>query len=109
MRYEVKPSRMRPGKYRNITGNMALALGLVAAGVRSKLPVFLGAYPITPASDILHELVQAQALQRDHDAGRGRDRGGRRGAGRLLRRSTRGDHDQRPGRGAQGGDHFAWR
>jgi 2-oxoglutarate ferredoxin oxidoreductase subunit alpha len=47
---------MRPGNYRNITGNMALALGLVAAGVRSKLPVFLGAYPITPASDILHEL-----------------------------------------------------
>src|SRR5436305_2159387 len=47
---------MRPGNYRNITGNAALALGIVAAGVRSKLPVFLGAYPITPASDILHEL-----------------------------------------------------
>src|SRR4029453_6154786 len=44
------------GNYRNITGNVALALGLVAGGVRSKLPVFLGAYPITPASDILHEL-----------------------------------------------------
>jgi 2-oxoglutarate ferredoxin oxidoreductase subunit alpha len=56
VRYEVKPARMRPGNYRNITGNVALALGLVAAGVRSKLPVFLGAYPITPASDILHEL-----------------------------------------------------
>ncbi len=56
VRYEVKPARMRPGNYRNITGNTALALGLVAAGVRSKLPVFLGAYPITPASDILHEL-----------------------------------------------------
>jgi len=47
---------MPPGNYRNITGNTALALGLVAAGVRSRLPVFLGAYPITPASDILHEL-----------------------------------------------------
>ena len=47
---------MSPGNYRNITGNTALALGLVAAGVRSGLPVFLGAYPITPASDILHEM-----------------------------------------------------
>ena len=47
---------MKPGTYRNITGNAALSLGLVAAGVRAKLPVFLGAYPITPASDILHEL-----------------------------------------------------
>ncbi|HEY7271622.1 MAG TPA: 2-oxoacid:acceptor oxidoreductase subunit alpha [Actinoplanes sp.] len=56
VRYEVKPARMVPGHYRNITGNAALALGIIAAGVRSKLPVFLGAYPITPASDILHEL-----------------------------------------------------
>jgi 2-oxoglutarate ferredoxin oxidoreductase subunit alpha len=56
VRYEVKPAKMLPGTYRNITGNQALALGLVAAGVRAKLPVFLGAYPITPASDILHEL-----------------------------------------------------
>jgi 2-oxoglutarate ferredoxin oxidoreductase subunit alpha len=56
VRYEVKPARMLPGTYRNITGNAALSLGLVAAGVRAQLPVFLGAYPITPASDILHEL-----------------------------------------------------
>jgi 2-oxoglutarate ferredoxin oxidoreductase subunit alpha len=56
VRYEVKPARMIAGNYRNITGNAALALGIVAAGVRAKLPVFLGAYPITPASDILHEL-----------------------------------------------------
>lgn len=56
VRYEVKPAKMLPGAYRNITGNAALSLGLVAAGVRSGLPVFLGAYPITPASDILHEL-----------------------------------------------------
>ncbi|MEV0395482.1 2-oxoacid:acceptor oxidoreductase subunit alpha [Polymorphospora rubra] len=56
VRYEVKPAKMNPGTYRNITGNAALSLGLVAAGVRAKLPVFLGAYPITPASDILHEL-----------------------------------------------------
>ena len=56
VRYEVKPAKMAAGNYRNITGNTALALGIVAAGVRSGLPVFLGAYPITPASDILHEL-----------------------------------------------------
>jgi 2-oxoglutarate ferredoxin oxidoreductase subunit alpha len=56
VRYEVKPAAMPPGEYRNVTGNAALAMGIVAAGVRSKLPVFLGAYPITPASDILHEL-----------------------------------------------------
>jgi 2-oxoglutarate ferredoxin oxidoreductase subunit alpha len=56
VRYEVAPAPMPPGHYRNITGNTALALGIVAAAVRSGLPVFLGAYPITPASDILHEL-----------------------------------------------------
>jgi 2-oxoglutarate/2-oxoacid ferredoxin oxidoreductase subunit alpha len=54
--YEIKPAPMAPGRYRNISGNQALSLGLVAAGQRSGLPVFLGAYPITPASDILHEL-----------------------------------------------------
>jgi 2-oxoglutarate ferredoxin oxidoreductase subunit alpha len=58
VRYEVKPAKMRAGNYRNITGNTALALGIVAAGVRAQLPVFLGAYPITPASDILHELAK---------------------------------------------------
>lgn len=56
VRYEVKPAKMAAGNYRNITGNAALALGVVAAGVRAELPVFLGAYPITPASDVLHEL-----------------------------------------------------
>src|SRR5207253_5908933 len=58
VRYEVKPATMRPGLYRNITGNTALAYGLVAASVRSGLPLFLGSYPITPASDILHELAK---------------------------------------------------
>jgi 2-oxoglutarate/2-oxoacid ferredoxin oxidoreductase subunit alpha len=56
VQYEVKPARLRPGTYRNITGNSALAYGLVAASRRSGLPLFLGSYPITPASDILHEL-----------------------------------------------------
>ena len=54
--YLVPPSVAVPGEYTNITGNTALAWGLVAAGQLSKLPVFLGSYPITPASDILHEL-----------------------------------------------------
>jgi 2-oxoglutarate ferredoxin oxidoreductase subunit alpha len=55
-RYEVPAAKMEPGLYRNITGNTALAMGLVAASRRSGLPLFLGAYPITPASDVLHEL-----------------------------------------------------
>ena len=54
--YEVKPAKLRPGTYRNITGNQALALGLVAASVKSGLPLFLGAYPITPASALLEDL-----------------------------------------------------
>jgi len=56
VQYEVKPAELTPGTYRNITGNTALAYGLVAASRRSQLPLFLGAYPITPASDVLHEL-----------------------------------------------------
>jgi 2-oxoglutarate/2-oxoacid ferredoxin oxidoreductase subunit alpha len=56
--YEVKPAPMPAGTYRNISGNPALAYGLVAASQRSGLPLFLGAYPITPASDILHELAK---------------------------------------------------
>jgi 2-oxoglutarate ferredoxin oxidoreductase subunit alpha len=54
--YEIKPATVPPGTYRNISGNLALAYGLVSASRRSGLPLFLGAYPITPASDILHEL-----------------------------------------------------
>jgi 2-oxoglutarate/2-oxoacid ferredoxin oxidoreductase subunit alpha len=57
VQYEVAPAKMAPGVYRNVTGNQALALGLVAAGVKSGLPIFLGAYPITPASGILEELA----------------------------------------------------
>src|ERR1700730_11306087 len=54
--YEVPAARIAPGLYRNITGNSATALGFVAAAVKSGRPLFLGSYPITPASDILHEL-----------------------------------------------------
>jgi 2-oxoglutarate ferredoxin oxidoreductase subunit alpha len=56
VRYEVKPARMATGTYRNISGNLALAYGLVAGAQRTGLPLVLGAYPITPASDVLHEL-----------------------------------------------------
>ena len=58
VRYEVEPARLEPGVYRNITGSTALALGLVAASRKSGLPLYQGAYPITPASDLLHELAQ---------------------------------------------------
>lgn len=55
--YEVRPARIAPGTYRNVTGNTAAALGFVLAAHRAGLPLFLGSYPITPASDILHELA----------------------------------------------------
>ncbi|MFJ8472022.1 2-oxoacid:acceptor oxidoreductase subunit alpha [Kitasatospora sp. NPDC094011] len=54
--YEVAPAALPPGRYRNISGNLALSYGLIAAAERSGLPLYLGSYPITPASDILHEL-----------------------------------------------------
>jgi 2-oxoglutarate ferredoxin oxidoreductase subunit alpha len=60
--YEIKPAKMRPGTYRNISGNLALSYGLIAASQLSGLPLFLGAYPITPASDILHELSKHKAF-----------------------------------------------
>ena len=61
-RYEVAPADLPPGTYRAIKGNEALALGLVAAGVKSGLDVFYGTYPITPASDLLHALAKHKAF-----------------------------------------------
>jgi 2-oxoglutarate ferredoxin oxidoreductase subunit alpha len=55
-RYKVEKARMEPGTYRSIMGNQALSYGLIAASQKSGLPLFLGSYPITPASDILHDL-----------------------------------------------------
>jgi 2-oxoglutarate ferredoxin oxidoreductase subunit alpha len=55
-RYEVKPAPLPPGRYRNITGSQATAFGLIAASKKSGLPLFYGSYPITPASEVLHEL-----------------------------------------------------
>jgi len=55
-RYRVEKSKMEPGHYRSIMGNQALSMGLIAGSQKSGLPLFLGSYPITPATDILHEL-----------------------------------------------------
>lgn len=60
-RYSVSAAQLPPGVYRNITGNHATAIGLIAASEKSGLPLFLGSYPITPASDILHELSKYKA------------------------------------------------
>ena len=57
-RYTVEKAKLTPGHYRSITGNVALTYGLIAAAQKSMLPMFLGTYPITPASDILHELAR---------------------------------------------------
>lgn len=56
--YNVKPAKLEPGEYTNVTGNTALSWGLIAAAQAAKLPLFYGTYPITPASDILHELAK---------------------------------------------------
>jgi len=61
-RYKVEKARMEPGTYRSIMGNQSLAYGLIAASQKSGLPLFLGSYPITPASDILHELSRHKAF-----------------------------------------------
>ncbi|MGH9199297.1 MAG: 2-oxoacid:acceptor oxidoreductase family protein, partial [Acidimicrobiia bacterium] len=56
--FVVKPASLKPGKYRNVTGNTALAIGLITASQQAKLPLYYGSYPITPASDVLHELAK---------------------------------------------------
>ncbi len=60
--YQVDPAKLAPGTYTNINGNTALAWGLIAASKLSGLPLFLGSYPITPASDILHELSKHKSF-----------------------------------------------
>lgn len=61
-RYTVEKAKMQPGVYRSIMGNQAVAYGLIAASQKSGLPLFLGTYPITPASDILHELSRHKSF-----------------------------------------------
>jgi len=61
-RYQVQPAKMATGSYRNIMGNQATAIGLVAASHQAGIPLFVGTYPITPASDILHELSKHKSF-----------------------------------------------
>ena len=92
VQYEVKPAKLAPGRYRQITGNAALSYGLIAASKLSGLPLFLGAYPITPASSILEELAKHKSFgvrtfqAEDEIAAVGRC------ARRVVRRRARRDH-----------------
>ena len=101
----ARPRPSCPGTYTNISGNTAMAWGLIAATQLSGLPLFLGSYPITPASDILHELSKhknfgVRTLQAEDEIA---------GIGAALGASYGGHlgvhHHQRAGRGAQGRDH----
>ena len=107
--YEVSPAKLKSGEYRQISGNTALAYGIVTAGRLAGIQVVLGSYPITPASDILHELSKHKNFNVTHLPGRGRDRRHRRGAGCVLRwragrhqhlgaRPVAEDRGHRPGR-----------
>ena len=60
--FEIKQAKIQPGKYRNITGNEATVLGLIAISQLTGIPLFLGSYPITPASDILHDLSKYKSF-----------------------------------------------
>ena len=84
--YEVAPAKLKSGEYRQISGNTALAYGLITAGQLADIQVVLGSYPITPGVGHPARAVQAQELQRPHLPGRGRDRRHRRGHRRVLRR-----------------------
>ena len=96
VRYEVKPAPMPPGTYRNITGNLALAYGLVAAGARSPGCRCSSAPTRSPRPrDILHELSKHKRFGVTHVPGRGRDRRHRRGARRVVRRRARRHHHVR--------------
>ena len=104
VQYEVQAASIAPGLYRQITGNQALAYGLIAASVKSELPLFLGAYPITPGVGDPRGARAPQGVRRAHLPGRGRDRGRRRRARRELRRVARRLHVGRPRRRAEGRD-----
>ena len=105
VQYEVKPATMPPGTYRNITGNLALAYGLVAAGRAVGAAAVPGVLPDHPGLRHPARAQQAQVLRRHDVPGRGRDRGHRRGPGRGLLGPPRRDDHLGPGRGAEVGDH----
>ncbi len=105
--YEVAPAALPTGTYRQITGNLALAYGVVAAGQLAEAAGVPGDLPDHPGLGRAPRAVQAQGHGRDDVPGRGRDRGRRRGAGRLVRRRARGHLDLRTRGGAEVGDHRA--
>ena len=89
VRYEVKPATIAPGRYRNITGNPALAYGLIAAAPARQAAAVPRLLPDHPGLGHPARAGQAQEVRRPHLPGRGRDRGGRRGARRGVRRLAR--------------------
>ena len=94
--YEVRPATFEKGEYVQVTGNQALAWGLITASRLAGVPLFLGSYPITPGLGHPARAQPAQGVRGPHLPGRGRDRRHRRRPGRVLRRRARRDHDQRP-------------
>ncbi len=104
--YEVAPAKLKTGEYRQISGNTALAYGVVAAGQLGDIQVVLGTYPITPGQRHPARAVEVQALQRAHLPGRGRDRRHRCGhRGGVLRWRPRRHQHVRTRRFAQVGGH----
>jgi 2-oxoglutarate ferredoxin oxidoreductase subunit alpha len=103
-RFEVKPAPMPKGTYRSITGNQGTAIGLIAGAQKAGLDLFYGSYPITPASDILHELAQ-QEFRGEDLPGRGRDRRDLLGHRCQLRRRAGCHGQQRSGHRVEGRGH----
>ena len=103
--YEIQPARLEPGQYRNITGNIATAYGLIAGAQQAKLPILYASYPITPASDILHELSKhknfgVRTLQAEDEIAAAAA-----AIGGGVRRASRHHRHERPGRRPQVGGH----
>ena len=104
VRYEVKPAPIAPGKYRNITGNTALAYGLIAAGQLSSAAALPRLVPDHPGLRHPARARQAQEVRHPHVPGRGRDLRRQLRARGGLRRGARGHHHQRPRHAAEGRD-----
>ena len=93
---EIEPAPLEPGEYRNVDGTQAMALGLIAASVRSGLQMFFASYPITPASELLHHLASrdrfgVRTVQAEDEIA-----AANMALGAVLRRQPRGHRDQRP-------------